>query len=390
MRILVLGNMANDGYYVAKALRSAGIDAHLGILYPDFGMAFPEWEEVTYDGKVDPYSFTLEKKKSEEWKRPEWIKYIDTTYTKYFGLDRASRILKKMRTAIDIYRLVEEYDVIEAHIPFPMYCHFTRRPYMVYDAGWIRYFPYQHDIRSKLVKRGYRLAKQILVTNPDTLKIFDSLDYIKKDRVSFMPFAIDSAKYRPLDLPEFRTRFVTEGELLLVSPSRQIWHEKGNDKMFAAFAQVLKKNGKVKLLVAEWGPDVARSKDLVEQLGIQKNIIWFKPVSKPVLIAMYSAADMVLDQFVLGSWGTATPEAMACGKPVLMYFDPVYIDRCFGEMPPIPNSRTEQEIAKNISMLIENSSLREEIGRKSREWIMKTHSFDKVARLHMDIIKQII
>ena len=53
-----------------------------------------------------------------------------------------------------------------------------------------------------------------------------------------------------------------------------------------------------------------------------------------------------MDQFVLGSWGTSTPEAMSCGKPVLMFYKKEFILRAFGEEPPILNSFSEEDIFK--------------------------------------------
>ncbi len=70
------------------------------------------------------------------------------------------------------------------------------------------------------------------------------------------------------------------------------------------------------------------------------------------MIQYYKIADIVLDQFVLGSWGTSTREkaAMSCGKPVLMFYKKEYILRAFGEEPPILNSFSEEDIFKiNIS-----------------------------------------
>ncbi|MGN6349047.1 MAG: glycosyltransferase, partial [Candidatus Nitrosocosmicus sp.] len=94
-----------------------------------------------------------------------------------------------------------------------------------------------------------------------------------------------------------------------------------------------------------------------------------------------------LDQFVLGSWGTSTPEAMCCGKPVLIFYKQEYIIRAFGEEPPILNSFTEDEIFSNLVKLGENVDFRKEMGKKSRDWIIKTHSPDVVSKMHLDIIE---
>jgi len=108
------------------------------------------------------------------------------------------------------------------------------------------------------------------------------------------------------------------------------------------------------------------------------------------LIQYYNIADIVLDQFVLGSWGTSTPEAMSCGKPVLMFYKKEFILRAFGEEPPILNSFSEEDIFSNLMKLAKDMDFRKEIGRKSRDWIIKTHSPKVVAKKHLEILQSSI
>jgi len=55
MRSLILGNMANDGYAVAKQLRKMNVDVDLAINISDFGMGLPEWEDGNFNDNADPY-----------------------------------------------------------------------------------------------------------------------------------------------------------------------------------------------------------------------------------------------------------------------------------------------------------------------------------------------
>ena len=97
-----------------------------------------------------------------------------------------------------------------------------------------------------------------------------------------------------------------------------------------------------------------------------------------------------MDQFVLGSWGTSTPEAMACGKPVITFYKRNYILRAFGEEPPILNSFTEDDIYSNLLKLAHSPEFVTDIGRKSREWIIKTHSSRVVALRHLAILQKAV
>lgn len=385
MRILILGNMANDGYAVAKELRKIDVDVDLGINSSDFGMALPEWEEGNITGKVDPYSLKRDDVKN-SWNPPAWIRYFDFLNS----LPLKNHVLAKVKARFDVLKMMREYDVVETHVPWAIYSQFSGVPYVVYDAGWIRYFPYGKNIRDKLARRGYAKAKKIIMTNPDTFEISDNLPYMKKDRIHFIPFAIDPNKYKPLDMTELRSKYAKENDILLFCPARQIWREKGNDKMIKAFARFTKVHENSKFVMVDWSEDAEKSKDLVKSAGISDKVVWIKPVPKNQLIQYYNASDIVLDQFVVGSWGTSTPEAMACGKPVLMFYKKNFILRAFNEEPPIINSYTEEEIFSNLVKLGKDTELRKDLGEKSRQWVMKTHSPELVATKHLEVLKAVV
>lgn len=108
---------------------------------------------------------------------------------------------------------------------------------------------------------------------------------------------------------------------------------------------------------------------------------FIRPVHKRELVEYYNAADAILDQFILGSYGTAAPEAMACEKPVLMYYSEPAFLRTFGELPPLLNAFTPEDIEKQLSQCVDQS-FRREIGNKSRQWVAKHHSWQLVVEKH--------
>jgi glycosyltransferase involved in cell wall biosynthesis len=353
------------------------MEADLILNKQDFGMAFPQWENGQFVGKVDPYSLDSQAFQTLR-SSPSWVKIWDQ---ERFGSD----ILSHSVNRIDLYRLVKGYDLIEAHAPFAIYAQFLKAPYIVYDAGWVRYFPFGDDSRDRLARRGYMKARAVLVTNPDTFYIFDKLAYVK--RTLFMPFVIDLEIYRPM---RTTVRNGFDCDLLLFAPSRQIWHEKGNDKLLRGFAQFLQ-GRKIKslLIITDWGPDAQRSKRLAEELGISRYVRWLKPVHKRELVQYYNAADVILDQFVLGSYGTAAPEAMACEKPVIMYYSKPAFTRSFGKHPPLLNAYTPDEIAEHLDEC-SSRPYRKEIGRKSREWVAEQHNWRLVVERHKRIYSFVV
>lgn len=76
MQVALIGNVNNNGYLIAKGLRTMGLQPDLLLEDYDYYMAAPEWEEGTLGIEVKPGAFprwgwTLV---APGWARPPWIK----------------------------------------------------------------------------------------------------------------------------------------------------------------------------------------------------------------------------------------------------------------------------------------------------------------------------
>jgi glycosyltransferase involved in cell wall biosynthesis len=160
--------------------------------------------------------------------------------------------------------------------------------------------------------------------------------------------------------------------------------------MIRAFSKFAKHNPDSLLVMVDWGMNIQESKELIRKVGIPpKNIRFVQPMLKKDLIDMYNEADVVLDQFTLGSWGTATPEAMACEKPVIMYYDAEVINECFGSLPPILNAHETDEIYQRMEEC-RDPEVRRKTGMASREWVKKTHDPSLVVDIHIATAKEVL
>jgi hypothetical protein len=112
-----------------------------------------------------------------------WIRYFDLLD----GVPRKKHTITKIKARINLIRMMREYDIVEAHAQHSIYPSFSGVPYVVCDGGWIRWFPYGNSIYNKLARRGYRKAKAVIITNPDTFEIVDSLPYLQQEKIHFSP-----------------------------------------------------------------------------------------------------------------------------------------------------------------------------------------------------------
>lgn len=440
MKVLHIGNIANNAYNNAKFLRRKGIEAD--VLCYDYAhiMGQPEWEDAEFDAEVDEYHPDWSRVDLHGFKRPEWYRHIDLNeqnrkhfvgrrqrYRGQYWLEwKLLRTKELARDTVrylglrwDFHRLVRHrqdpldyrevssmapyvrylgpymtgYDIIQAYGLYePRFALLAApgTPFVAFEHGTMRDFPFEDSRNGRWISLAYKKARKIVITNADSIL---AAKRIGLSNIEFIPHPIDEAKFCPqatLLSAELRNRYGCD--FILFSPARQNWTLKGNDKIIRAFVRVLKwSQRKVILLMCDWGQETERSRKLIEELGLERRVAWLPPLNKMTLRKFYNAADVVLDQFTLGAFGTTTPEAMACGKPVMLYLNEEVHKWCFPEMPPVISAFTEAEITNRLMELLEASGEeRRVLGRRGRAWVEQYHGWELVAEKHRRMYEEIL
>jgi len=134
-------------------------------------------------------------------------------------------------------------------------------------------------------------------------------------------------------------------------------------------------------------PDVLH---IVEQLQARYpfdfRLIYNVPRDKALAIVRES--DIVLDQFIIGSFGLVSLEAMALGKPALCYIRPSLVpllpDDC-----PIVNANLDN-LAEILSGLLGDGALRRELGQKGRAYVEQHHDARRIAGHLIEIYQELL
>ena len=357
-------------------MRKLGVDADLIIERPSHVASLPQWEDGEVEMGVlgDPYDPNWDAFK---WSLPDWIQVWDDRklWFPYSRTLRWSSLLFMLR----------KYDLIIGHAPFAKianpYRALYRKPYIIFDAGWIRYLPLNKKGYAR-ARKGYREAARILYTNVDTESMLIEQGYSK---LAYTPFAIDTDKYSPSQsqTPDTPTFF---------HPSRHDWPEKGNDRLLRGFAKYVQRNRKAKLVTVEWYQsieDLQMSKQLVSELGIQENVRWVPVMPKSRLIEYYQKSTAIFDQFLFGAFGTTAPEALSCGKPVVGYVESKYWQKYHTEPPPVLNASSEDDIY-NAMVKLEDEQLRIDLGKRGRKWIMQNCDYTRVSSQQLELYEEVL
>jgi glycosyltransferase involved in cell wall biosynthesis len=432
-RVLHLGNVANNGYINAKLQRRVDMPAE-AVCDEWHILSQPEWEDAPIDGTGggDAYRPLMDQAAGAGWTRPPWVHSpprwdptangeswlrergelaadVPVMAADYVRVRRGYGPLREAQgTALRPIDLVwarawlnryrryfpearfDRYDVVVAYGIHPILLMLGggARPYVAFEHGTLRDVPFEDAWRGRLLSLAYHRAGKVIITNPDVVA---SARRLGLENYVFIPHPVDEEKYRP-GRSELRGRLEAEGsDLVLLAPSRHDWDVKGTDRMLRAFAQLVHQDRPQAVLVLlEWGLELDRSRALISELGIEKRVRWISPLPKLKLIDAYRAADVVLDQFLIGTFGAVAPEAMACGRPVVMAFHPEVHTWCFPVPPPVVDARTAEDIYRVLARLAAEPDEREALGRQGREWVERHHGWRLVVDRHLAVYEEVL
>jgi hypothetical protein len=99
------------------------------------------------------------------------------------------------------------------------------------------------------------------------------------------------------------------------------------------------------------------------------------------MVALYSASDLVVDEFGVGWFGSIVVEGTACSKPTMCYLDEKGIQKMY-PWHPIISVNTPETIAEEIAKLYFDRKYANQKGEDSRRWAETFHSQENAGRLY--------
>jgi len=130
--------------------------------------------------------------------------------------------------------------------------------------------------------------------------------------------------------------------------------------------------------------------DAIERLKIRYDFEFklIHNVGHSEALAIVQNCDILLDQFVTGTIGLASLEAMALGKPVLCYIKPSLVEKFPSDFPIV--NANQDNLVEVLEALLENGQRRNRIGRLSRAYVEEYHDAHKLALQLKGIYKKLL
>ncbi len=418
MRVCFAGGMANNSYMVAKQMAKLGLDVRFMRDLQDFyPISQPVWEDVDFSipyAQLTPKDpWTLPKwhdfERSVNWTRPPWLLEAkvrtssrDLTYSlresarDYCASYGPSLYLAgaDVMETCDISFVSTNNAMISAML--------SGRPYVVCPAG--SEFMYAcdqigapagacalvkrdfHQI-SYLVRESFNRCTAVVTHVPfeGHADLCGGMERLEERfghmRKKFWPVSMPYLAHERLDKSARISKFLEVMNEMSMNvaprtnvafvPSRIDYRWKGQNRLIEALA--LARSASNWLFVfSAWGEDYEKFKAMAGRLN---NVVFLPGVlSKQRLVRMFECVDLVVDQFLLGHYGTAAREALSVGAPVMAYVHNHLVSGPGGEnLAPVINVQRPADIAAALDRLAEDQGWARQLSDAGLAWT-RVHS----------------
>lgn len=176
--------------------------------------------------------------------------------------------------------------------------------------------------------------------------------------------------------------FVSTPDLLEYAPGA-FWIPSPADLDNLPYVGCTSKSDKIRIVHAPSDKDkkgtnhVLQAVKTLESEGYNIELLVIENTPHEKALSYYREADIAVDQLIFGWYGNFAIECMALGKPVCTYIR----DDLESYLPFMPVMNASPiSITENLRALVQDERLRQDVGRKGREYVETMHNPLKIAR----------
>jgi glycosyltransferase involved in cell wall biosynthesis len=250
-----------------------------------------------------------------------------------------------------------------------------------------------------LERRGASLAETVVTVSYAMRDQLVSLGY-EEWKIRVVYNGVDEQKYDPKkvsqdQVQELRRSLGVGEDPMIFYIGRLAW-VKGADTLIRAMPFVLREIPSAKLIILGKGEQEGMIKNLIVQLGLQKNVVLkLEYVDEKERIRYYAAADVAAFPSKYEPFGIVCTEAMSMETPVVIgargisgLREQVVSDgpeRCGAHVNP----NDPYDIAKFLIEILSDDGLRKTLGKNARRRVLERFTLDQVAENTIRIYKDV-
>jgi hypothetical protein len=424
MKIAFIGNMNNNNFALMRYFRDLGVDAHL-LLYTNDGQGtlshfkpesdtweIEKWRRYIHQTNIPnapiaafdfPLSWIWASRaaimtwlgKTESWVKPVSRREISKTYAGY------DKLVASGISPATLGRAAIKLDIF---YPYSAGVEFLRTGEFVVRSDGL--FGVNRMITTRIAQLqqdGIRASRNVL--NYEMGLTQDVLLGIGVQPHKLAIPMVYSREMLPEAPPSKRLKdardAIASSKFTLLHHSRLMWRNPGNysseawkkenknsDWLLYAFADLLKNRPHLKpvLLIVEYGPDIAVTKRLAAELGIEANMHWLPKMDRRELMWLLSRVSIGVGEFYdvpRMLWGGTGWEAFASGKPLLQgfSFEAGEFEQIYGyPAPPMLAVRRREDVLHHLLDTADNGARREQIGQGGKQWFERYNGISLAKR----------
>jgi glycosyltransferase involved in cell wall biosynthesis len=214
---------------------------------------------------------------------------------------------------------------------------------------------------------------------------FYDIDYAK---IRIAPNGVDTRKFKPMgDLKNVRRQIGINNRLCVLFVGRLI-PRKGLSYLIEAAKHVVKEIDNTVFLIVGNGPLRKYLVNYVDKMDLSEEFIFLGDVSEEALPLIYNCADVFALPSIQEGQGIALLEAQSTAKPVVAFRVGGVPEALAERQSGLMTKPDSYEFSQSLLRLLSNSSVREEMGYKGREFVVKNFSWDLCAQKMLRVYRE--
>lgn len=251
--------------------------------------------------------------------------------------------------------------------------------YHAFIARYTHYFLNGRFVSPKLVELGSKLFcnRADIVIVPSQKMKRELLSYGVSVPIEIVPNSIDLERFGRAEKGFLRKKLNLKNETVILLTVSRLGKEKNVDFLIASFAKIAKKERTSILIIVGDGRERKRLGQMVENLKLEKRVIFTGVVSKDKMPEVYADADVFLFASTSETQGMVVPEAAATGLPVVLVKDEAFTGVVEDGRNGFEVDEKESKFAEKVLELISDSEKRRDFGRFSKKLVQENFSTEK-------------
>ena len=225
------------------------------------------------------------------------------------------------------------------------------------------------------------LAKQVMPTSPQYIKISDTLPFIRKSKITVIPNGVDLSKFKPSKSKRKQNEVFFVGRLI---------YYKGLEVLLKAMKKVIEEIPEAHLNIAGSGKLREELEKLTKKLKLEKNVSFLGRISNEEMKKRFNESTVFILPSIHKSeaFGIVILEAMASGCPVITtdISGTVY---AAGKAGIIVKNKSIEELAKAIIKVLKSKRLQEKMSKQGLEHVKK-FQWKNIAEMTEKVYKKVL